>query len=83
MNEFYSYEKIIELSKKMFTFVRGGEKMERKDISRYSALKQYLYSQLDYLRGCKENPNADQKVIEAETKIIEKIIEICENRGRY
>lgn len=65
-------------------YLKGGETMEeRNDMKRSSALKKFIYSQLDRLKGQAETPNADLKIIEAKKNILEEIIKICENRGRY
>jgi len=64
--------------------LKGGETMEdRNDMKRSSALKKFIYSQLDRLKGQAETPNADLKIIESKKNILEEIIKICENRGRY
>lgn len=64
--------------------LKGGETMDdRNDMKRYSALKKYIYSQLDRLKGQAETDHADLKVIEAKKIVLEDIIKICENRGRY
>lgn len=64
--------------------LKGGETMEeRNDMKRSSALKKFIYSQLDRLKGQAETPNADLKIIEAKKNILEEVIKICENRGRY
>ena len=64
--------------------MKGGESMDdRNDMKRSSALKKYIYSQLDRLKGQAETDHADLKVIEAKKNVLEDIIKICENRGRY
>lgn len=79
----YLHFKFTNLHYKDF-YLKGGETMDdRNDMKRSSALKKYIYSQLDRLKGQAETDHADLKVIEAKKIVLEDIIKICENRGRY